>query len=974
MYCLGVNASSPAKTYATRIPALNESRDLFSPVLFPVQGTAPSVEYDSISREAGDYLDGWVKAVHCVQPTNALVTSEQKNDSRPVKDLGIRLGWDDEQVTIWANRQMNPDPAKRGYDEFPLGVHGYRVDVKDASSNSWYSLSRAEGTFGIEGAVIGDITSELGVDVHPFKTMLDAKADPNYWLPMYFANWVQTSLVGMDQDSMAILGRQMPSSGVHRGVVDPALQLRYGKSYQFRVRLMDHTGGGPAIGSTPSNLGASPSAAIIFRRWIKPLTPTLVGPMPSLKDEHGAENIPEVALLEFKRPAMSYPACVFAGFPNAVAELKRKAADIARRVAQMPPDSADFLPEPSLPDPDVDRVEITVLVQTVPQDPLASDGPYMILYTTTRRFPDDFSASVKVAVQFQDCADIWHPPAAWKSTATEGPVLLPKARTIRLRINALCRDEPNVENRYFGEEDVRRGPQLVIPLRKNSASEQNLFAPNPPSYTINGFFMQPDLDMTAKLAAALGLRNSKDTTLRARAGRRVVFACASSLLHVLGPDRGSLSFATQADLALRWIVVIRLTLRRDWSWDGMPLDGIRVSRGGTAILFFAPTHSVTEDALAASPDRSSSDIVIVDVIDPNPRPGQKPTEINLQYKIDANFLTTATATSDAPLELSIRLPITTPPTQVPELVSVGVAMSPYEHDPSYSTTMPRKKMLWVEFASPLEDDQDRYFCRVLKYAPDPLLVPSQYDIEDSQEPGMPLDPESVRQIVPGQSSDFAGQDSMQQLIPTTSPLHWVLPLPIGIADDSLELLGFWTYELRVGHFNDETHTRWCTAQGRFGAPLRITGVQHPPPTLTCSLSRDGTFITISAPFAKAAHNGKVLKVGMPKTKIWFLLYAQVAQVDGDGKRNILLDRRAGSSGEGGVVPSTARFRVEGDHEQNGLNVLLATYGLKRGTPLSIMAVELFGQRDRVWDPLGGDLGRQRILRTSCLVAVPSLCA
>lgn len=34
-----------------------------------------------------------------------------------------------------------------------------------------------------------------------------------------------------------------------------------------------------------------------------------------------------------------------------------------------------------------------------------------------------------------------------------------------------------------------------------------------------------------------------------------------------------------------------------------------------------------------------------------------------------------------------------------------------------------------------------------------------------------------------------------------------------------------TYELRVGHADD----RWCTAHGRWGPPLRIAGVQHPPP-------------------------------------------------------------------------------------------------------------------------------------------------
>ena len=38
-----------------------------------------------------------------------------------------------------------------------------------------------------------------------------------------------------------------------------------------------------------------------------------------------------------------------------------------------------------------------------------------------------------------------------------------------------------------------------------------------------------------------------------------------------------------------------------------------------------------------------------------------------------------------------------------------------------------------------------------------------------------------------------------------------------------ELFGFYVYELRVGH----TDRIWCTAQGRFGHPTRVNGVQHP---------------------------------------------------------------------------------------------------------------------------------------------------
>ena len=87
-----------------------------------------------------------------------------------------------------------------------------------------------------------------------------------------------------------------------------------------------------------------------------------------------------------------------------------------------------------------------------------------------------------------------------------------------------------------------------------------------------------------------------------------------------------------------------------------------------------------------------------------------------------------------------------------------------------------------------------------------------------------------------EDSDDAGLDAMTPLIPAvpsagvTDGVHWLLPLPPGIAPDALELFGFWTYEFRVGH-----NVQWSTAQGRFGRPLRVAGLQHPPPRLVCTV-------------------------------------------------------------------------------------------------------------------------------------------
>ena len=95
-----------------------------------------------------------------------------------------------------------------------------------------------------------------------------------------------------------------------------------------------------------------------------------------------------------------------------------------------------------------------------------------------------------------------------------------------------------------------------------------------------------------------------------------------------------------------------------------------------------------------------------------------------------------------------------------------------------------------------------------------------------------------------------------------------------------------TYEIRVGH-----SAIWSTAQGRFGRPLRTTGVQHPAPTLFCTRHRDEVELLVHAPHAMAVLNGENITADPPRTEIWALLYAQVKQADGKDHRNILLDER-----------------------------------------------------------------------------------
>lgn len=258
---------------------------------------------------------------------------------------------------------------------------------------------------------------------------------------------------------------------------------------------------------------------------------------------------------------------------------------------------------------------------------------------------------------------------------------------------------------------------------------------------------------------------------------------------------------------------------------------------------------------------------------------------------------------------------------------------------------------------------------MLRNVPDPLLSTLGEMVANTTEPALAIDPEPVRHIVQGQATDQSGLDAMQQLIPSdSSRLHWALPLPPGLdASSSPELFGFFTYELRVGHAD-----MWSTAQGRFGPPLRVAGIQHPAPVLTFTVIRNSTRISCSAPFALPVFNGVSYQSLLPRSTIWVLLYVQAEQIDGLDWCNILLTRQQAVYIDN---PRTSRTGAFGETSFTTTNVdaLLASFGFNSNAPLSVMAVEMMPQYTPPTDLLGTDLGGQRILRSSVLTPVPSIC-
>jgi hypothetical protein len=980
------------KRYAARIPALRlgaaNSRQLFAPLLFPVlaPGKSPDDNYDDLFIEAAAYDDGFAKIVHANQPHSRNLLAEESDGAHPVKDVGIRLGWDDEQILIWYMRQMARDESVAAADgriDAPLGVFGYAIDVRNTldAADAWESLTHVASLRDLsvpkdknpnaDTLSLGPFEGELPFQVYP--AQLDGDKTKNYWLPMYFANWNGRSMVLPDDDAARIYQTTNPKvkansrTSVKAGGARNQLNdiygsgavetlLRYGQEYEFRVRLRDLSGGGPPLDPAINALNESPAGTAVahFKRYVAPNRLRI-------EDQNFNNDVPpqNVNQLNIRRSLLNYPAAVYA--QGLYADPVQSLVDAAEAMIEFTREKKggeSF----GIADPDVDRVEITVEVQALKLDKLLSVSgteDYVHLYTTQRSFPfvndeRDYDALLNIPVVYKDCP-VLHTAEDERDVTRDfdlprdiddlEEIVLPTARVVRLTLRAVCENKARNSD-YYGllqrdnnprhERDVRFGHITQMTVYQPSEDETGLFIETADAEKLRGIYLQPDPpfvfdgnfftlllgkeverppDMIQRLAKQLKLE-STGLTLNAPKGERVQFGCSNRIRHTLAPDNSSITFASKGDLMNHWLCCLTLTVNRDWTWDALEdrsftikctklftHDTARAETGEVGDIEIK--HTASFESLH-EPRRNYTRLIFIDAVEPKnthlrPTPlgdvPRFPDTIEVTYTVEPQFKPDHGAQNDGSEEVEMGLPITTPPAQVPKVASAGIALSPYNRNKKYSATEPRQRFLWIEFAEPISDPDDTYFARVLAYAPDQLISnnhPEQFVAPE--EPALPIDPEYIRVVAPGATNDLAGLNAMQPMQKATdSGKHYLLPLPPTLHADAPEMFGFFTYEFRVGHYREsDTEDKdyvWCTAQGRFGRPLRATGIQHPAPTLTCTVNRDEEKLYVSAPYAVAVHEGKNVTADPPRTQLWCLLYAQVKQADNRDFRNILLDDR-----------------------------------------------------------------------------------
>ena len=578
------------------------------------------------------------------------------------------------------------------------------------------------------------------------------------------------------------------------------------------------------------------------------------------------------------------------------------------------------------------------------------------------------------------------------------PTLADPAAAAIIDPAALDEDDPKLI--YFGKHAARVGTRRIVTERRESANESGLFE-EVPGVPFQGIFLQPspahDAHLNDKNAAAgtrdqapesaiqrlarqLRLEN-RDLTLSGEAGRRVVFGASAAVRHVLSPDHSTITFADETEITAQWLMAVPLRLARDWTWDALTDEGLQVFRsinGGARELvgIISPRKTLNTTAVrrGVALDRSTTDLFFFDAIDPKPAPGEFPSEIEVTYTVVPQFRQAPEPPAPEWTD-TVRLPMAAPPTQVPQIVSAGIALSPYERDENYSKTEPRRRMLWIEFAEPVANPRDAYFARVTMHSADPMLI--------------------RRRTRAAARSARAAAEHRPRAHPLdrrrTSPkIHrgWKrcsASHPPKATDRSGIFFCRSRRRCRKSrpNFSVSSSTSFASAmpragpqpRQRFGLPQRVTGVQHPAPVLTCSVSRTAEHIRVSAPYATPVADGQILRAEPPTSDLWALLYVQVRLADASDWRNILIGRTR-------LTFSDLAFRGRSGSEPHGfgycdqdeIEAWLEALGLPHNSPLSVLAVELLPEPDSPFmDPLGKDLGQVRVLRTSPLTPVPAIC-
>ena len=601
------------KSYAARLPALDAThgRKLFAATLFPIVSVPPS-NLAQAQLEAEEYDDGFAQIVHSNQPTTIDAATLDANQIAPGTEAGIQIGWDDEQLTVWLNNQIDLLRDRVGGTtntaEAPLGVQGYRVDVRLKGAATWNSLCVVNGTLPFNQTSFGGAAStsisgnEFWVAPAPVRpsTNDNTTNDQPGWLPLYFAQWAGASLVLPDPvvQLLAYAVNAANTSKTGQPLPPPTLPnpnpdltgvptLRYGNDYEFRVRLVDLTGGGPLASDTAVHPGPAPITQVGFRRHVPPKSLEVVSSPPIPPFPATPPAVRTIQTLAVQRPRISYPEAIFAGVNPSTFTLTNLGTLIQDAWA-----SGRAI---NVPDPDVDRFEVRVEARipahdngVTGTDPGDLDGVFRVIYSVEIPFPAGTDPTVTLDLNYTNGIDDISTVSAPAPGTTDLPI--PTSRDIRVRLFPKAAARPD----YYGSDAVTVGLSTDYVVRQEAAAEDAIF-PNNPELQLQAFYFQQGANIPQLLAQQLVLKQ-QGFIFSGAPGQRIVFGASGTIRHSVSADDGSLTFSNQTELLGHWVVALVLDLKRDWTWDGFGQPALSFQRDGSNIGVIAFPRVVAAEA------------------------------------------------------------------------------------------------------------------------------------------------------------------------------------------------------------------------------------------------------------------------------------------------------------------------------------------------------------------------------------------
>jgi len=315
--------------------------------------------------------------------------------------------------------------------------------------------------------------------------------------------------------SDANITSQPQAGGLYEAVLSSQAELKYGSTYEFRVRLADLAGGGPRTDEHELNEIPSSIAARTFRRFVAPKRLTVTPTDPQDAADAGSVHRFQGHSFSILRPRLGYPALLFTELDTATAfaRLEQDRNDLhSNKPAGV---TINDYRDVSYFDPDVDQMLVAVDVKTLAMDNQASDSqrePYLRLYTAIRRFDPDLETPFELELSYRDVnvIDMDDPERGDldlddADIADGTSIVLPRSRDIRITLYPVCSIKPQIPA-YFGFEATRLGEELHLLgepteffVREDADDEVGFFAPGLESHQLQGIRRQRHVGWTCRV-------------------------------------------------------------------------------------------------------------------------------------------------------------------------------------------------------------------------------------------------------------------------------------------------------------------------------------------------------------------------------------------------------------------------------------------------------------------------------------------